>query len=190
MSIIDLLSPQILGPLFGLSEFGLLLWKRSRGSAQSADSGSLGVLWIVILAGQGVAIAAAIFVPDANSGYLISLRPIGGALFAGGLALRWYAIFYLGRLFTVNVAIASDHALIDSGPYRYIRHPSYTGALLALLGLGICFGNWLSLIIAVLPPLMAFMRRIAIEEQALSRALGDSYVRYMPRTKRLLPFIY
>jgi len=70
------------------------------------------------------------------------------------------------------------------------RHPSYTGALLAILGLDICFGNWLSLMIGVLPPLMAFMRRIAIEERALSSALGDSYLRYMARTKRLLPFIY
>jgi protein-S-isoprenylcysteine O-methyltransferase len=188
--MIDLLNPSILGPLFGLSEFGLLLWKRSRGSAQSADSGSLRVLWGVILASQALAVAAAIFVAGANSEYLLALRPVGGALFVAGLALRWYSIFYLGRLFTVNVAIASDHALIDAGPYRYIRHPSYTGALLALLGLSICYVNWLSLIIAVLPPLMAFMRRIAIEERALSGALGDSYLRYMARTKRLLPFIY
>src|ERR1700689_932245 len=100
MQMMELFNPQILGPLFGLSEFGLLLWKRSRGSAQSADSGSLRVLWIVILASPGFALGAGIFVPGANSEYLLRLRLLGGALFFGGLALRWYAIFYLGRLFT------------------------------------------------------------------------------------------
>jgi protein-S-isoprenylcysteine O-methyltransferase len=108
----------------------------------------------------------------------------------GGLALRWYAIFYLGRLFTVNVAIAADHTLIDSGPYRTIRHPSYPGALLVFLGLGIPFGNWLSLIIVVVPTSLAFMQRIAIEQAALTRALGDSYLRYRARTKRLIPGVY
>ena len=104
--------------------------------------------------------------------------------------MRWYAIFYLGRLFTVNVAIAADHTLIDSGPYRTIRHPSYTGALLVCLGLGISLGNWLSLIIVVAPTSLAFMQRIAIEEAALARALGDSYLRYMARTKCLIPGVY
>jgi protein-S-isoprenylcysteine O-methyltransferase Ste14 len=62
--------------------------------------------------------------------------------------------------------------------------------LLVFLGLGISFGNWLSLIIVVVPTSLAFMQRIAIEEAALARALGDSYLRYMARTKRLIPGVY
>jgi protein-S-isoprenylcysteine O-methyltransferase len=185
-----LINPQVLGSIFGLSEFGLLLFKRSHGSAESADSGSLRVLWIVILASIALAIVASLFVPTANSMRLLRLSPIAAGLFVGGLALRWYAILYLGSLFTVNVAIAADHRLIDSGPYRYIRHPSYTGALLAFLGLGISFGNWVSLIIVVVPPLLAFMRRMTIEEAALSHGLGESYLQYMARTKRLIPCVY
>lgn len=131
----------------------MLLWKRSRGSAESADRGSL--------------------------------RCSSAAWHCAGTPY-----FYLGRLFTVNVAIAADHTLIDSGPYRTIRHPSYTGALLVFPGLGISFGNWLSLIIVVVPTSLAFMQRIAIEEAALTRALGDSYPRYMARTKRLIPGVY
>jgi protein-S-isoprenylcysteine O-methyltransferase len=72
----------------------------------------------------------------------------GAALFAAGLALRWYAIVYLGRFFTVNVAISKDHRLIDTGPYRFIRHPSYTGAIMAFVGVfasGFCLHNWASL---------------------------------------------
>ena len=185
-----LTSPQVLGPLFGLSEFGLLLAKRSRAGAASADEGSLRMLWVVILCSLGLATLAGILLPGANSAFLIRLRPLAAALFIGGLALRWYAIVYLGRLFTVNVAIAADHSLIDSGPYRYIRHPSYSGALLAFLGLGISFGNLVSLALVVVPPSLAFMRRIAIEEMALSRALGERYVHYMARSKRLIPGLY
>ena len=148
------------------------------------------MLWGVILGSIGLAIAFSILFRKADSKLLAHLAPVAGALFVGGLVLRWYAIFYLGPLFTVNVAIASDHRLIDSGPYRYTRHPSYTGALLAFLGLGISFGNWLSLLVAFVPTLLAFMRRISIEEKALCQALGDSYVGYIARTKRLIPFAY
>jgi protein-S-isoprenylcysteine O-methyltransferase len=186
----DLFQPGIIGPIFGLSEFGLLLWKRSGGSARSADRGSLGMLWGVILACIGIATVVAIYVPQAHSELLDRLRPAGAALCIAGLALRWYSIFYLGRFFTVNVAIASDHHVIDTGPYRLIRHPSYTGALLGFIGLGVTYANWLALIILVLTVLTAFMRRIGIEERALSQALGERYTHYMARTRRLIPGIY
>jgi protein-S-isoprenylcysteine O-methyltransferase Ste14 len=84
----------------------------------------------------------------------------GFLLFLGGLILRWYSIGYLGRYFTVDVSISAEHKLIDSGPYRYIRHPTYTGALLAFLGLGFCFGNWLSILFLTLPIIAAFLWRI------------------------------
>jgi protein-S-isoprenylcysteine O-methyltransferase len=114
----------------------------------------------------------------------------GAAVFAAGLALRWYAILYLGRFFTVNVAISRDHQLIDTGPYRFIRHPSYSGALMAFLGLGLCIGNWASLAAMLLPTLVVFSWRIRVEERALLGALGEQYFTYMQRTKRLVPAIY
>jgi protein-S-isoprenylcysteine O-methyltransferase len=188
--MIDPFTPNIIGPIFGLSEFGLLLWKRSGGNAKSADSGSLGMLWVVILACLGVATLVADFLPQAHSEFLYRLRGAGAAVCMVGLALRWYSIIYLGRFFTVNVAIASDHQVIEGGPYRFIRHPSYTGALLGFIGLGITYANWLSLIIIVLPVLAAFQRRIGIEEAALSQALGKRYTQYMARTRRLIPGVY
>jgi protein-S-isoprenylcysteine O-methyltransferase len=90
----------------------------------------------------------------------------------------------------VNVAVAADHQLVDSGPYRWIRHPSYSGLVLIFLGLGLSGGNWLSLLLVLLPPLLVLQRRIRIEEAVLRGALGNAYVRYCARTRRLIPFVY
>jgi protein-S-isoprenylcysteine O-methyltransferase len=121
---------------------------------------------------------------------LARLAPIGLALFVFGMALRWYSIIYLGRFFTVNVAVAADHHLVASGPYRWVRHPSYSGLVLIFLGLGVSDGNWLSLLLVLLPPLLVLQRRIRIEEAVLRGALGEVYVRYCARTRRLIPFVY
>ncbi len=190
MTASDLFSPNLLGPLFGLSELALLLSKRSGRSATSADRGSLRLLWGVIGLCVLLAILAADFVPQANSSWLWNIRTVGGVIFLGGMALRWYAVVHLGRFFTVNVALASDQPVIDTGPYRLVRHPSYSGSLLQFAGFGITFGNWLSLALLVLPVIAVFLRRIAIEEQALSQGLGEPYRRYMAQTRRLIPGIY
>ncbi|HEU6448587.1 MAG TPA: isoprenylcysteine carboxylmethyltransferase family protein [Verrucomicrobiae bacterium] len=107
-----------------------------------------------------------------------------------GIVLRWYAILYLGRFFTVNVAIAEDHRLIDTGPYHFIRHPSYTGSLLSALGVAMSLQNWISFLIVFVSILAVTLWRIHIEEQALAEGLGQPYRSYMKRTKRLVPGIY
>jgi protein-S-isoprenylcysteine O-methyltransferase len=118
-------------------------------------------------------------------------RLLGIVLFAAGLALRWYSIVQLGRFFTVNVSIAADHELIESGPYRFVRHPSYTGMLTAFLGFALTLGNWAALLIMMVPVSWVFVYRMNVEERALRAALGERYVAYSGRTKkRLLPFIY
>ena len=114
----------------------------------------------------------------------------GCVLFGAGLTLRWYSIIYLGRFFTVNVAIHSSHEIIDTGPYARIRHPSYSGALLAFLGLALSLTNWVSLAVMMVPISWAFIRRMSTEETALANALGAPYIQYMKRTKRLVPFVY
>jgi protein-S-isoprenylcysteine O-methyltransferase len=115
---------------------------------------------------------------------------IGVLLFAAGIILRWYSIIHLGRFFTVDVSIAAEHKVIDSGPYRLIRHPSYSGALLAFVGLGLYLHNWVSLFVLILPISLAFLYRIQVEERALTDALGQDYRNYAARTKRLIPFVY
>lgn len=181
--------PALLGLAYGVSEAGLALLKRSRDDSVDADDASLRTLWITILLSVTAGIVASTRVPTAALGGAVTFW-MGCALFGVGLALRWYSISYLGRFFTVNVAIHSGHEIIDTGPYARIRHPSYTGALLAFLGLALTLTNWLSLVLIVVPIFWAFSRRISIEETALASALGSPYIRYMGRTKRLAPFIY
>jgi protein-S-isoprenylcysteine O-methyltransferase len=181
---------EVLGIAFGLSELALSIVRRSGRSSAATDQSSLSLLWLVILGSVASGIAAAYLVPQARSTWLARVYPLGVAIFGCGLVLRWWAIVHLGRFFTVDVAIAADHRVVNTGPYRWVRHPAYLGVLLAFLGLGICLGNWVSLAAVTLPVLGAFLLRIAVEEAALTAALGDDYRAYTRRTRRLLPFLY
>jgi protein-S-isoprenylcysteine O-methyltransferase len=181
----------MLGLAYALSEVGLGLKKRARAEdSRGEDRGSLRLLWIVIVSSVASAFAAAQVLPSAGMGAVPMLRFLGIAVFAAGLAIRWYSIVHLGRFFTVNVAIASDHRLIDTGPYRYVRHPSYTGALMAFLGLAMCLANWASLRLMMIPVLAVFLWRMHVEEAALLQAFGARYRDYKNRTKRLIPAVY
>jgi protein-S-isoprenylcysteine O-methyltransferase len=113
-----------------------------------------------------------------------------GTVFAAGLVLRWWAIFSLGRLFTVDVAIADDHELIVRGPYHLMRHPSYSGMMLAFAALAVTFQNWLSLACVLVPISAALAYRIYVEEIALEATFGDAYREYAATTKRLIPGLF
>lgn len=180
--------PAALGLAYGLSEVVLAITHRSRIKAASKDANSLRILWIVIIVCLWLNLQARSLWPQA---LLPSwCVPVGMVAFIIGIVLRWYSIIHLGRFFTVNVAIASDHELVDTGPYRFVRHPSYTGALLAFVGFGMVLCNWASLLVLVVPITVAFLYRINVEERALLEALGDHYHAYVERTKRLIPLLY
>jgi protein-S-isoprenylcysteine O-methyltransferase len=183
-------NPLLLGALYGLSELYLAFTRRSRTQAVSRDRRSLLVLWTVIVVSLWIGIQMVWLFPSATVAYRCAFYLFGFVLFLAGLALRWYSIGYLGRYFTVDVSISTEHRLVDSGPYRYVRHPTYTGALLAFIGLGFCFGNWLTVLFLTVPIIGAFLWRIRIEEHALIEALGEDYRAYMQRTKRLIPGVY
>jgi len=180
-----------LGLVYLVSEVLLNLTRRSRTkTGTKQDRGTLGIIWLVI----AISITAGVFVAqNFQAGALphgLMFASAGVVLFVAGLILRWWAIITLGRFFTVDVAIAKDHELVERGPFRIVRHPSYTGVLLAFVGLGLSFGNWAALIVILLPIGAVFIHRMNVEEDALSRALGPRYAEYMKRTKRLVPFVY
>lgn len=174
--------------LFPISEIALAALKRSkRGSAEARDQGSMRVLWIAITLGVGSAIAAQWVISARLHAPAHTVRLLALVLILAGLAVRWAAILTLGRLFTVDVAIQPNHSVVQTGPYRFVRHPSYSGLLLAFLGLGVFFGNWLSLVVLLVPILLAVISRVVNEERALLAALGAPYAEYCSRTKRLIP---
>ena len=107
-----------------------------------------------------------------------------------GIIFRLYAIKTLGRYFTVNVTIREGHKIIKQGLYKYLRHPSYTGSLLSFVGFGISLNNWVSFLIVMIPVTASFIRRMNIEERALTEQFGEEYITYKKQTWRLLPFIY
>jgi protein-S-isoprenylcysteine O-methyltransferase len=119
-----------------------------------------------------------------------SLFFVGICLMLLGIALRWYSAATLGKYFTFDVAIQTEQILVEAGPYRYIRHPSYSGALLTLLGFGLALGNWVGLVAALSSLGLAYAYRIPVEEAALAAALGEAYKQYVRRTWRLVPFLF
>ncbi|MBO9872844.1 MULTISPECIES: methyltransferase family protein [Xanthomonas] len=155
------------------------------------DGGTLRMLWTVLYAAIFVAVMLSVLgVGRWPFGWRLPLLWIGTAMVVGGLAFRLWAIAVLGRQFTVDVGIQPGHALITAGPYRWLRHPSYTGALLAFYGLALGMGNVLSLLAIVLPVTWAFLRRIRVEEAMLTQAFPEDYPDYAAHSWRLLPWVW
>ena len=179
-----------MGLTLAASEIALSLWKRSGRNSRSADRGSLRLIWVVIVLSVTVATSMAQSVSLARFGVGAVLHACAVALFLAGLVLRWYSIYHLGRFFTVDVAVAADHRVVDTGPYKLVRHPSYTGAFLAMAGYALALGNAVSLLVLMVPITAVMLHRIHIEEAALRGALGEEYAAYAARTKRLLPYLY
>ncbi len=115
---------------------------------------------------------------------------LGCAIGLAGAALRLWAIRALGSHFSRNLQVAADHRVVVDGPYRYLRHPSYTGAILMIAGIGVGLANALSLAACILFPTIGFALRIPREEALLRRELGEPYAEYAKHTYRLVPGIW
>jgi protein-S-isoprenylcysteine O-methyltransferase Ste14 len=167
--------------------------RRDRGTdvRTPADQGSRALIGITLWSGVLGAFLMAWTVPATRmpgTGWSVLLS--GLTLMWCGMAIRLWAVRTLGPLFRTVVLIHKAHRLIDNGPYRLLRHPSYAGSLLTLAGLGLALGNWLSLLVAVLGALAGFTRRMRIEEAIMQARFGDAYMAYARRTWRLVPFIW
>ena len=182
--------PQDLGMTYLISELLLTITRRSRGTGMRQDRSTLRVLWVVISVSVVASVYTTFYLRAAALPHPQLCRLIALVLFTMGIALRWWAIVTLGRFFTVDVQIARDHELVERGPFRVVRHPSYTGVLLAFVGYAFSLANWAAMLVILIPITAAFVRRMNVEEQALTNALGERYRSYMRRTKRLVPGIY
>jgi protein-S-isoprenylcysteine O-methyltransferase Ste14 len=164
--------------------------RTTRGMDNTLDKGTRRFVWRLSAIGYNLAWLPVIF----DFGRLVSLGGwltwVGVAIMISGILFRQYAIFTLGKFFTTTIQIKKDHELIQTGPYRYIRHPSYLGLLIMALGLGIAMSNWISLILCVVLPAIALIRRIQFEEKELEQHFGRKYQDYIKNTRRVIPFIY
>lgn len=110
------------------------------------------------------------------------------ALVSAGVLSR-AARSHLGRFHRDDLTVHDDQTVVDSGPYRLVRHPLYLATGSALVGIGAVLGNWISIGSALLP-ITAILRRITVEEAMLVDHLGEDYVRYQDRTGRLIPGVW
>jgi protein-S-isoprenylcysteine O-methyltransferase Ste14 len=124
----------------------------------------------------------------------IALLPIwtfylGIFLMILGIIIRQWSIAVLGNFFSVDVGTQKGQKVVKNGPYKLVRHPSYTGILLTIIGIGLALQSWAAVIIIILGFIFGFSYRIHVEEKLLVSKLGDEYIKYMKETKRLIPYI-
>ena len=161
-----------------------------RGGGKVSDRGTQLLLWIVIVASLTAAGWISYAIPAPIFGRAHWLRLAGLLILVMGLIIRWAAILNLGSAFSANVAIRDTQKVRTTGLYHFVRHPSYLGLVLIFLAIGIYSRNWLSLAVAVVPPTVALLYRIHVEEAALREAFGEEYVAYSRTTKRLVPGVF
>lgn len=171
-------------------EFWVLLRDRRKRSGTSGDGGSL----FVLITSLFIAIFAAWYAFATQRWARIEpfhfpLFVVGLVLVWAGMAFRLWAILTLGKFFRTTVMVQDEHRLVDTGPYRWLRHPAYTGTMITLLGFGLGFGNGLSLALLIIVPLLAYSYRIRNEERALHARFGPKFEAYAGARWRLVPFL-
>jgi protein-S-isoprenylcysteine O-methyltransferase Ste14 len=163
---------------------------RRRTEATKRDRGSQIVLRVCVVVAVAAIVLSLDYVPGAEIRPPVVSVAVGILLFAAGEALRMWSRRTLGRYFTYTVQTSSDQPVITNGPYRFVRHPSYTGVLLLATGAGFVEGNWLGLAALALMVFVGLSYRIRVEETALLEDLGDRYRAFAAHRKRLIPFVY
>jgi len=106
-----------------------------------------------------------------------------------GVVIRQWAIAVLGRFFSFHVRVVEDHRVVDKGPYRLVRHPSYTGVLITFIGLSLAVQSLGALLVLQAVFIVSYGYRMKVEEKTLLTELGYNYVNYMKRTKRIIPYL-
>lgn len=180
--------------LFALGEYIMQArsvrdWLRGRSGAR-AERWSL----LVVLGGVVGGLVGGIKLSEWQPGQMRDgtwpLFALGLVLMAAGLLIRQWAILVLGRFFTPDVRVHPGQTVIDRGPYRWVRHPSYAGMILVFAGIGLALTNWASLAVLTIVPAAALVARIYAEERALLAAMGEEYGRFAATRARLLPGVW
>ena len=172
-------------------EVVLLARERARrGEGTSRDQGSWRITYGGCVAAVAVATATGLWLPVADLPGGEVRRLLGGGLALAGVGFRWWAVTTLGAFFRVAVNIADRQHVVDDGPYRFVRHPSYTGLIAVVVGLGIGLGDVVGLAACLVLAPAALIYRINVEERALRTTMDGAYGEYAAGKARLLPGIW
>lgn len=106
-----------------------------------------------------------------------------------GFAIYYWGVLTLEHFPSGSVRVIQDHKVIQRGPYRFVRHPLYASEILSFIGLGLALQSWVALLIILIGTGVFYSNKIRIEEKFLAAELGDEYVQYMKRVKRIIPRI-
>jgi protein-S-isoprenylcysteine O-methyltransferase Ste14 len=176
--------------VYGLFEVFMNVRQQRRGRvASSDDRGSL--WWLYGLITLGYSLSFAIGATKLGRVYpWDTYFAIGAVVFVIGLSIRISAILTLRQSFTYAVARVEGQTIVESGLYRFIRHPGYLGQLLIFTGIALSISNWLSVLLMLVPVTIGYLYRIGVEERFMRAQLGDAYVSYQARTRRLIPLVY
>lgn len=149
------------------------------------------ILFILIMFAVGL-IATIIdwgYIKKGQTGSYIA-KSIGVLFILLGLFLRIISIQLLGKQFTATVQIVQKHTLIIKGPYKIVRHPSYLGAFLVILGIPIFLESFFGIVTSFISMLIAYYCRIRVEEKTLVNYFGNQYKQYQQRSKKMFPYIW
>lgn len=176
--------------LYGFFELFLNLRQRSKIKVTtSSDKGSLWLLYGLIT--LGYALSFSIGATKIGRMYPWNIFfAIGMALVVIGFIIRIHSILTLRQYFTYSVAKVENHKLIETGLYKFIRHPGYLGQLMIFLGISISVSNWLSILLMMMPISIGYLYRVRIEEKFMSEQLGEDYLIYQEHTKKIIPLLY
>jgi protein-S-isoprenylcysteine O-methyltransferase Ste14 len=155
------------------------------------ERGSLLAVLGAIYAGVAGGFLVAEKVPAAaiaNGRWLLFV--VGMVLMCAGIAIRQWAVALLGDLFTIDVRVHPGQSVVERGPYRSVRHPSYTGLIMTFVGIGLALGNWAALIVLAVLPTAGLVVRIRFEERALLAGLGEPYRRFAASRPHLFPGLW
>jgi protein-S-isoprenylcysteine O-methyltransferase len=171
----------------------LEIWVFTRDRGKQKTGSRIGALWFVLALALGITLGfnmAAIAPMFGIQAHFAVYFVLGIVLAWAGLAFRFWSIQTLGSLFSTRLMIQEHHELITTGPYKYLRNPSYTGALITFIGFGLAAGNWLIVVVLLLTGLLTYAWRIRVEERMLLEAFGQAYEDYKKRTWALIPFVW
>ncbi len=176
--------------LYGL--FEIFMSSRQQEKREISKTGDKGSIWLLIIS-ISLGFWLSFIIASTKIGRIYHWNTfflVGSILALIGLIIRVISILTLKQQFTYTVTKIEKHELIETGLYKIIRHPGYLGQLIIFLGISTCLSNWISIIFMIIPVLLGYLNRINIEEKFMAEQLGQKYLDYQKKTKRLIPKIY